>query len=402
MALSGKRLLLLGFVVVLLVVIPLTVYLVQQQQKLRVRAVQSTILSLVPQTQSKAVGDNVSLQVSMNPGQNQVSNQVSFAKLTITYDSTKLGEPNLAPNSSIFPSALQGPTYTPGTPASASITLSVGSDTSKIIQSSNCSPSCNIATITFKALAETGGTSTTVAFDQANGNTQVLSIASSDQFNENVLLTANSATVTIGPGTATPTPTPTPPGATPTPTPTPPGGGTTGKGPVCNNLFVDKATTGTAPYSINFTASGTTSAGTISKVTFVYGDGTTNDVTTGGGIGTSSVNVSLVHIYNNPGTFTAKATLTDNSGNVSSGTTCTQTITINPTIGGSPTTTQIATVPSPTASASLYPSPTPNLATPTPTSKPVIAPPGPGDRFLSFGTLGIVSAIIGVVLLLGL
>ena len=215
--LTGKKLLLFGFIIVLLIIIPLTVYLVQQQQKTQIGAAPSSILSLVPATVSSSVGQSFNLDASLNPG----TNQVSFVKLVINYDQTKLATASsgLTPNSASFPSTLQGPTYTPG---GISVTLSVGSDPNRVISSTT-----RVATISFTALAQTAGTPTQVTF-VGGGQTQVLSIASSDQFNENVLASTNPSNVTIAQaaGAASPTPTPSPsptpsPTASPTPTPTP-------------------------------------------------------------------------------------------------------------------------------------------------------------------------------------
>ena len=129
---SGKKLLLFGFIAVLLIVIPLTVYLVGQQQKTQSSAQKSTTLGFNPASATVAVNDTVNLDVMMNPG----TNQVSFVKFTIDYDATKLAtaaagstvcptRPNdaLCPNVVAFPSVLQGPTYGPGT---ISVTLSIG------------------------------------------------------------------------------------------------------------------------------------------------------------------------------------------------------------------------------------------------------------------------------------
>jgi len=394
MALSGKRLLLLGFVVVLMVVIPLTVYLVQQQQKLKVGATPATTLSLVDSTTkspaaSTTVGQNVSFDVMMNPG----TNQISFVKLTITYDPTKLATTSatLVPTSS-FPTTLQGPTFTPN---SISMTLSVGSNPQNIV-----STTTKVATLTLKALDVTT-TPTQVAFGP---DTQVLSIASTDQFNENVLSSSTPGTVTIAQGSGV---SPSPPGSAPVT------GGTSGNQiPVCTTLSLDRSATGTAPYALTFTATGSDSDGTISKVTFTWGDGQVQDVTTGGGIGTKSVNLPTSHTYQNSGTFKASATLTDNSGGVSSSTSCTQTITVSSASGSSggvsatpcpngSSTCQVATVPSPSASASATPIATPiPIATPTPI--PTLAPTGPGNTIFSVGALGVVSTIVGVILLFAL
>lgn len=380
--LSGKKLLLLGFVIVLLVIIPLTVYLVQQQQKLRVGAAPQTILSFNPPSTSTTSGQTFPLDVSLNPG----GNQVSFVKLTIQYDPTKLATSGagLVANTTVFPSVLQGPTYTNNT---ASITLSVGSSSQSVI--STLQP--KIATITFKALNVTASTSTPVSFvtdTTQNSPTQVLSIASSDQFNENVLATAQAATITIAPSTTSPSPTAS--GSATTSGST----GTTNQIPVCNSLTLDRSSTGTAPYALTFTANGTDPDGTISKVTFQFGDGQVQDVTTG--VGTKTVNVSASHNYQNAGSYTAKAIFTDNQGGVSTNG-CTQAITVNPTTGGANTTTQTVTVASPSASVS----PTP-VALVSPTPRPSLAPTGPGDSFISFGALGIISTIVGALLLFGL
>lgn len=217
--LSGKKLLLLGFIIVLLIVIPLTVYLVQQQQKTQVGAAPTSVLSLINPTTNTAsvstqVGQSFNLDVSLNPG----SNQVSFVKLVINYDQTKLATASsgLVPNSTSFPSILQGPTYSAG---AITVTLSVGSDPNKVI-----SAATRVASISFRALTQTTGTPTQVSL-VGGGQTQVLSVASSDQFNENVLASTNPANITIAPSAqaATPTPTASPspsPSASPTPTPT--------------------------------------------------------------------------------------------------------------------------------------------------------------------------------------
>lgn len=396
MGLSGKKLLLLGFIVVLLVVIPLTVYLVQQQQKLKAGATPATTVAFVPPTKTVNVGDTFFFDISLNPG----TNQVSFVKLTINYDSSVLtlapttnytnnsncGTHSLCPNTNIF-SVLQGPTENSG---NATITLSATQNGQNSITTTQTS----IARITFKATAPSS--STQVSF---GSDTQALSISSTDQFNENVLLSTQPATITIG-GTASPTPSASP----------------TGQVPVCTNLNLDKTPTGTAPYTINFTAIGSETGGKITKVTFNWGDGPTQSVTdtgnAGGGVGTDKVQTQLIHTYNNPGNFTATATLTDSNNNVSVIGPCTQTITINASSGtstsaggggggtgstGGTGTTQIVTVATPSA--------TPNTPTPQPvaiTTKGGLPASGPGDKFVSFGTLGIVSTIVGALILFGL
>ncbi len=391
--LSGKRLLLLGFVVVLLVIIPLTVYLVQQQQKLKVGATPQTTLSFNPASTSVTSGQNFSLDVSLDPGTNP-GNQVSFVKLTIQYDPTKVATTGagLAANTAIFPSVLQGPTYTSNT---ASITLSVGSNSQNVI--STVQP--KIATINFQALNTSAAAQTQVSFvydTTQNSPTQILSVAPSDQFSENVLASPQSATIAIAPSTASPSASASP---TASPTPTPSGATSQDQPPVCNSLSLDRAASGVAPYALTFTANGTDSDGTISKVEFQFGDGQIQDVTTG--LGTKTVNISASHNYQNAGTYTAKAVLTDNA-NLTNTSDCTQTITVAAAAAGPTSTTQTVTVATATPSATPIVAATPTPIAQGPTTKGGLPATGPGDNIVSFGTLGAISTIVGLLILFGL
>ena len=366
---SGKKLLLFGFIAVLLVVIPLTVYLVQQQQKTQSGAAPSTTLGFNPASKTVAANDIVNLDVMMNPG----TNQVSFVKIIINYDATKLAtsaagtaicphkpDDSLCPNVVAFPSVLQGPTYGPGT---ISVTLSIGGSPQNIVQTAT-----KIASLSFQALVPTDPGTTQVTIDSQQ--TQVLSIASTDQFNENVLSSVSPATITITAAVATPTPTPTPtpaptPVPTPTPTPTP-----NAQAPVCQSLTLSGPATGTAPYSLTFTATGTSSGSTISKVTFNFGDSAIQDVPQSGA--PSSVSVEASHTYSSAGTFVASSSLTDVLGNVSDTTTCTQTITVN----AAPASTAIA------------------QATPVPP----LPPTGPDWKILAIGAIGTILSVAGLLL----
>jgi hypothetical protein len=357
---NAKKVFLIGFVVVLLVGIPVTVYLLQKQQEVRSRAEKSTNITFSPNSSQSApiqkqVGDTIPLDITVDPGQNLAS----FIKLEIQYDPSILATASanaFQVNTVAFPGQGEGPIYSPG---KIEVTFSVGSDPTKAIQQVT-----KAATVTFKAIANTpAGTPTLVTF---GSNTQVLSVGSSDQFSENVLSSATPATIVIG-GAVTPslsatpsaalsdtpiptdtpaatvtlaptdTPVPTSPLTTSTPTPVASGSATPGQPPVCNSLAVDRATTGSAPFAITFTANGATSDGTIGKVTFNFGDGQQSDVTTSGGIGTNAVNVQISHTYNNEGSFTASAILTgsNNQQSVPSAA-CQQTITVqsNTSTGG--------------------------------------------------------------------
>jgi hypothetical protein len=377
MNLNGKKLFLIGFIVVLLVGIPLTVWYLQQQTNVEQHAQASTNLAFTPDSSSaspitKNVGDSIPLQISVDPGKNLVS----FVKIEIQYDPSVLATASanaFQANTNAFPSTLEGPIYSPGKIA---VTLSVGPDPTKAIQEK-----VTAATVTFTALKGTPpGTPTLVSY---TSNTQVLSIGSSDQASENVLSSATPATITIGTGSQIPSGTPTPtvmvsgsptpapttgPSAAPTevptptvseaPTPTtaPSGVPSSDQPPVCSSLTADRATTGTAPFSITFTANGSDSDGTVSKVSFNFGDGQVSDVTQAGGIGTASVNVQASHTYNNPGTYQASAVLTDNAGALSTSSSsasasCTQTITVNAAGTGGGTGGTTTTNPTPTMPA---------------------------------------------------
>ena len=380
-AFLGKKLLLLGFVIVLLVVIPLTVYLVQQQQKTQIGAAKSTVLSLKPATLQTNVGRTENFDVEVNPGSNQ--NQISFVKFVITYDTAKFDATSsaLTINRNAFPTTLQGPTLTAG---NVSVTLSVGPDPNKVISSIT-----NVATLSLKALSKTAtGSPTRIVIDQ--NQSQVLSVATSDQFSEDVLLAANSATVTILEAGASGT------GGTPGPA-------AANQVPVCSSLNVDRSTSGTAPYPITFTVAGNDPDGTISKVTFNFGDGPQVDETTGGGIGTKTVSLAKAHTYQNNGTFTATAVLTDNQGGVSSVGSCTKSITLTAASGtgtgtgtGVGTTITVSPTPSGIPSATIAPTPLVGGPTPPPTSLP---PVGPSDLLAKVGGVAVLFTILGVLLL---
>ncbi len=367
---SGKKLLLLGFILVLLIAIPITVYLVQQQQQTKIKAAPSTTLSINPTPHTMNVGDKVDLDVMMDPGQNSVS----FVKFTLTYDSTKVEVKNgdFKPNTTAFPSVLQGPTYGAG---SVSVTMNIGGSLDKIITSPT-----KVATLTVTAIAPTNGTSTKVEF----GTPQVLSVGSSDTFNENVFSSATPGEIIINEGVTTTTTssttssttstTTTIPATTTTTTTIP---ATTNSTPSCTSLALDNSGTGTAPYALNFTTSGTDSDGTISKVTFNFGDGQVQDVTEGGGIGSASATVTAAHTYTTAGTYTASAIFTDNSSGVSGIGPCSQTITIQETVATTTTT------------------PTSEQLTPTPT----MAASGPGSTIITIGAIGAILSIVGVMLL---
>lgn len=369
-----KKILLIGFIIVLLVAIPVTVFLVQQQQKTKSAAQAATIISILPASQAPiGVGDVVTLNVQVNPAN---VNMVSLVKFTIKYDETKIateGAGFVLNTTTNHLTPIQGPTYGAGT---ISMTLSAGGNPQAVIQQAT-----DIGTITFRALATTDAAPTRITFGT---DTQVLSLGTVDQFNENVLSSANPAVLTIIGGTPT-TPTVTA-GPTPTTGPTP-----TANAPVCSSLVADP-TSGTAPLTTNLTVTGSSNNSTINKVTFTFGDGQSQDITSAGGIGTNSVSVLQSHVYNTAGTFNATAVLTDATDAVSSTANCSVTITVNAT--GS-------AIQQPPAQQAIVVTSTP---TPTPVviQQPSPLPPTGPTQIVQIGTIGAIAIIIGALLLFAL
>lgn len=377
--LSNKKVLMLGFLIILLIAIPLSVYMAQKQQQTKSRAALSTSLSFSPSTlQATKIGEVISFDIMLDPSAGQPPNQVSFAKLIINFDALKLAtsDAGLVPNTAAFPSVLEDPTYSTDV---ASVTLSIGADPIKAIKTKT-----KIATISFKTLAPSDGTKITFG-----NSTQILSIASGDQASENVLLLSSLAPATVTITDTSPSPSPVPTLAA------------INNALICTSLGLDRSATGSAPYSITFTGSGNNSAGTITKATFNFGDGPVADVTQGGNLGTKSVSVQISHTYRNPGAYTASVIFTDNTGSLSAlSSNCTQAITINPpgtatpTIIGGPGATGAAETPVPSLIVEGF-SPTP------PTSQvtaPPLQPPGPSEKIIGIGIVGAILSIIGGIL----
>jgi hypothetical protein len=393
--LEGKKFILIGIVIVLLVAIPLTIFYLGQSQETRSKAQAATKLyfSLPEQmTQqsspiTKKSGDTFTVDVVVDPG----TNWVTFAKLAISFDTTKLataggGIEPITTGTQGLPLIVEGPTYENGT---ILISLSSGADLTKVIQQPT-----KVAKLTFKALSPTGSTPTQIKF--LDGQTKILSNRCDpanpqecqDADNENVLSSTTPVSIEITEGETTITPTT--PATTPGPT-------TANAAPTCTSLVVDRTTSGPAPFSVTFTANGRDTDGTISKVTFNFGDGPVQDVTQSGGIGTNTVSVPVAHTYNNPGTFQASAIITDSKGSISSNT-CSQTITVTAkaTVPGAPGGTGGNGTGSGSGTTAPAPTIPPVAATTAPIKvTPTLASPGAGDGILRIGLIGTILSIVG-------
>lgn len=373
---TGKRLLVLGLILFIAVGIPVTLFFVGQQTQPTTQATPATTLSFVPATKNVTAGEVVKLDISMNPG----SNQVIATTLHITYDQTKLAttgaglKPNFVndPTKEGFTEQIEAPIYTPG---NITIVMGTGIDPTKALKSIS-----TIADITFQVLQSATAGTTDIKFGAQT------TVSSSIDPEQNVLSTSSPAVLTIA--------------AVPTATVAP------NQVPVCTAFTTDRTPSGAldakGEFSLAFTATGNDPDGTISKVTFQYGDGPTEDVTTGGGIGTKNVSLQKSHSYKNAGTFTATAIFTDNANGVSVVGVCTQTVTVTATGGvATPAATLTPVVATPTETPTPTPTETP---TPTPTDivSVTITPPGPGSTFVGLGILGAIVTIIGAAIFLAL
>ena len=372
--LSGKKLLLLGFIVVLLVAIPITVYLVQQQQKIRSGATAATTLSFSPITpQTATVESTVSFDIYLDPSD---INQITFVQLVIGYDSTKLAKADAGIVPALWPSAdggtfnptiSIGPNYTPG---NITVGWSIGANPQNVIKTRT-----KLGTVTFMAIEATDpGAATQITFENgsradsfdstSSGLDNVISNLSSIA-SVNITDSAN-PTVTL---TNTPTPTTQPIPTTISGSPTPI--------PICSNFKIDEATTGITPYSVNFTITADSPDSTsIDNIALDFGDGETQEATDSGGIGTNSVSITIPHTYETSGTFNATATITEIDADE-------QTLTED----CNPIEITVNDQTSPTTVAETNPSPLP--------------PTGP-TGLITVGAVGVILTFIGIVLLLAL
>lgn len=348
----------LGNILLLLAIIPLTLFVVKRQTNLRSKAAPNTVFSLAPVSATTAVGQTTLIDVTVDPGQNVVS----IVELNISVDPDKLEIEKFEPNSTAFPLKLKGPTIN-DTKSGLTASLSTSSDVEKAIQSPT-----KIGTLTIKGKAPTDATPALVKFNKSTS--QAFSLATSDGATENVLSDTGTAAITVtGDGSvATPSPTL---ALEPVPTASPSAGGGNTK-PVCTNFSIDKDASGVAPYSLVFTTTGNSPVDTIAKIAFDFGDGEKEEASASGGIGTSAVNLPIAHTYNNPGVYLATSILTDSQGNVSDTTICSKTITVN----------ALAVNPSPT---DVGPSPTLPIT---------------GTLETTLAILGIIGTVIGVGLFL--
>jgi len=437
--LSKKQALVFGFLIILALAIPITLYVIQHQQNQKSGATRSTALSFNPDpnsdltiNKSANIGDTVDLPIYVNPGS---ANAVSVVTIEITYDPNVLQIADSAKcisSTGVLSAITTQPQCTSG---KALIRLAAQNVNEFISQegdpSTNHKGKTQVADIKF-IVKQTAQTSTEVDFTPYNNLSGSNAGSSLTQdLESNVIASYGNAIITIG--SVVPTDTPAVNTETPVPTDTPPAGNgptptgtssSTNTAPVCSSLSTDVATSGSAPYAITFSANGQ-AAGSASlvKATFNFGDGSVQDVAINSGptvvptdtpaptdtpfptdtpdpngaptdtpIPTDTPNPTdtptvaqsgtpqLAHTYTSSGTYTASVTFTDTNGLVSVPGSCTKVVTIS----GAQSNNTSAPQATDTPATAVIPS-----ATPT------IAPTGPGETFLGIGAAGFVLTIIG-------
>ncbi|HMS22329.1 MAG TPA: cohesin domain-containing protein [Candidatus Levybacteria bacterium] len=302
----------LGNILLLLAVIPITLFVISRQTNLQSKAAPTTIFSFTPTTINTTVGETFTLDIQIDPGQNIVS----IVEMTVSVDPEKIEIVSLNPNTSAFPVELKK--SQPNLDGTITISLSTTNNVQEAIQEIT-----KIGTLTMKAKAATTTGATIVKFDKPLS--QALSLATSDGATENVLSDTGTAAVTIvnNGGTTTITPSPS---TIISPTPTT---ATQSAKPICESLVLSGGQSGVAPYALTFGVTGQSPNANISKVKLDFGDGTNQEATSSGGIGTKTVNIQIPHTYTNPGVYSAISTLTDTNGNTSDTVICTKTITVS-------------------------------------------------------------------------
>jgi hypothetical protein len=194
---SKTKYIIAGMFAIALVSLPAILYLSNKQQEIRSKASASTILYFEPIASPSSplevkIGDPIKFDVMINPG----TNLPSVVTLNIRFDPTKIQATptSFLVNSQAFSTTLEGPILTDG---NLNISLSIGSDTTKAIQTTT-----KVGQLTFTAIAPTTNEPTAITF---GNNTSVLSVGATDYATENTLSTTSPGHVRIiGPVTPTP------------------------------------------------------------------------------------------------------------------------------------------------------------------------------------------------------
>lgn len=188
---SKHTLFLTVIVLLLLIGLPSILFAVNNSTDSRSRAVASTTLRFSPPSSSLSplkaiVGTSIPLDVYITPN----SNLVSFVRLEINYNSTYFDSATtvFVVDSLSKLNLREGPTYTPG---KISVSFDIGS-----VMENALTQDTKIGTVVLKPLNKTSRKSpvTSVSFGQS---TTILSTASTDSSQENVLSSTSPAFITV-------------------------------------------------------------------------------------------------------------------------------------------------------------------------------------------------------------
>lgn len=331
-----KKIALIIVVLFLLIAIPVTFFVVKQQQELRQKAAPATTMTLSPAQKTAEVGTTFNLDVNIDTGENSIV----AASVYLTFDPTKLQAQSIV-NSSQFPNILSsGDTSQQG-----KVSIAVG--TASLSQP-------------FKGV----GTVATVRFNVIQSSDAPITVrfgpetfaGSIGEGRENALIGTTPATITISTdGSTQPTPTPTTTSGTITPSPT---NGSTFPTPTTGTGTITPTATPTGSSQLTLTSiangasitqdpptlSGKAPAGTAITITFYPGT-TTGAVTADSsgnwtftpssalGVGTYTVTITST---NSVSGATQTITSTIIIANASTGTTPTPTYTPSPIVSSAP------------------------------------------------------------------
>lgn len=389
----------LGFLFVTLLAIPLTIYLVQQQQETRSQATPNTNITFNPSSPEPVqVGDDLSFDIMLSPG----SNAVTSVKLVIKYDSTKLSTSveDFAVDPASNLTILDNPVILPD--SSFAVTLSIGNvGVNKIVTDTK------IGTIQFHV--EDGPAEASQI--TLGPTSEAYSASGSDTNTEESVLQnigAVLATVNIEDEEGTDISS---------------GGDNTA--PVCTSLTPNGAITGQAPYELSFTANGSDSDGTLRNFKFTFEPNEIVNIASDSSKATSVTTVTTEpHTYETEGSYVAKVEITDDKGSTNTSVNCTKTITVSAASGGTNNTanddddsdddnSSNNATSDDDDSDSDDPTATPtdtdttaddseNLATDTEISPSPMPATGPTEAIVGFGVLGGILFLIGTLLFFAL
>lgn len=184
---SGKKKVFAIFGTILVIVgIIVTIFLVQRVQETRGRAEKSTTLSLTPVNQSVDAGQDATMDVVINPG----NNQVNFVKLAVKFDADNFtADENsfeLDPASNM--TIITGPTVEDG---ELSVVLDLGDNLTKVITTTT-----KLGKI--KLSVNEGAVEGSYSVSFIDAKTEIRSIRSVDPLDENVLSSTIPASITVG------------------------------------------------------------------------------------------------------------------------------------------------------------------------------------------------------------